>query len=206
MLYLKGSFNEPGRFFEFISAYAPWMENVLLCQTSRPPPAITRKKCTYWEPAERKKYLKILLVVLFAAVAAVGYFAITSGVLAEENPALQEHLITRINNERLAHNLPPVLIDNSLANQAERSSQEFRVSQLAYTSWTGLNAGQGADAFIYPKISWAVSSIGLESPLFDSWVTGNADFADDIMNRDYTRIGIGISSDGYNYYIVTQWQ
>ena len=56
------------------------------------------------------------------------------------------------------------------------------------------------------KISWAVASINLEPPLFDAWIAGNAAFHSEILNKEYTKMGTGISSDGYNYYIVTKWE
>ena len=43
-------------------------------------------------------------------------------------------------------------------------------------------------------------------PLFDTWIAEDADFQRDILNSGYRNLGIGIASDGYNYYIVTQWQ
>ncbi len=157
--------------------------------------------------ATRKiKYLKLMFVVLLAALAALAYFAMTSGILADENPAIPQHLITRINAERLAHNLPPVRTDDNLAQQAERKSQEIRISQMAYNSPSGLQSDHHTDGIVYPKISWAVANINLEPPLFDAWIAGDAGFQSDMVNKEYKKIGIGISSDGYNYYIVTKWE
>ena len=166
----------------------------------------SRKKIHVLGTSRKRKYLKVLLIVLLAALAGLAYFAVNSGILAEENPAIPQHLITRVNSERLAHNLPPVQNDGNLAYQAERRSQEIRISQIAYNFQSGQKSGENTDAFIYPKISWAVSNINLEPPLFDSWIAGDAGFQSDILNTEYKKIGIGISSDGYNYYIVTKWE
>ncbi|MEI7856243.1 MAG: CAP domain-containing protein [Methanomicrobiales archaeon] len=152
------------------------------------------------------KYLKILLIVLVAALAGVAFVAVNSGILADENPALLQHLLTRINTERLSHNLPLVREDAGLADQAERISQETRLSPRAYSSPTEQKTTGITDVFVYPKISWAVYSIGLEPPLFDAWVAEDKDFQQDLLNKGYKNIGIGISSDSYNYYIVTKWQ
>ena len=164
------------------------------------------KKIHVLGTSRKKKYLKVLFLVLLAALAGIACFAVSSGILADENPAIPQHLVTRINSERLAHNLPPVQNDASLASQAERRSGDLRVSQRAYTSQSGTQSADNTDAFVYPKIAWAVSSISLEPPLFDSWIADDPTFQQDILNKGYKNIGIGISSDGYNYYIVTKWQ
>jgi uncharacterized protein YkwD len=157
--------------------------------------------------ASRKiKYLKLMFVVLLAALAVIAYFAMTSGILSDENPAIPQHLLIRINSERLLHNLPPVQADSNLAQQAERKSQEIRISQMAYNSPSGLQSDHNTNGIVYPKISWAVANINLEPPLFDIWIAGDAGFQSDIVNKEYTKIGIGSSSDGYNYYIVTKWE
>lgn len=156
--------------------------------------------------SRKSKYLKVLLIVLIAVLAGLAYFAVSSGILAEENPAIPQHLITQINNKRLANNLPPVQNDDNLANLAERRSQEIRVSQMAYNAQSGTKSGERTDTFIYPKIAWAVSSISLEPPLFNTWITEDPNFKSDLLNKGYKNIGMGISSDGYNYYIVTIWQ
>jgi hypothetical protein len=166
-----------------------------------------RKKIHVPGTSRNKKYLKVLVLVLFAALAGLAYVAVNSGILADENPTIPQHLITRINSERLSHNLPPVQTDDvSLANQAERMSQETRVSPMAYNSPAGQKSGGITDVFIYPKISWAVSSINLEPPLFDSWIAEDKNFERNLLNKGYKNVGIGISSDSYNYYIVTKWQ
>jgi uncharacterized protein YkwD len=166
-----------------------------------------RKKIYVLGTSRNKKYLKVLVLVLFAALAGLAYIAVNSGILADENPTIPQHLITRINSERLSHNLPPVKTDDaSLANQAERMSQESRVSPMAFTSPSGQKSGEITDVLIYPKISWAVSSINLEPPLFDAWIAEDPNFQRDLLNRGYKNVGICISSDSYNYYIVTKWQ
>jgi hypothetical protein len=85
-------------------------------------------------------------------------------------------------------------------------SQETRISPMAYTSPAGQKSGGITDVFIYPKISWAVSSINLEPPLFDSWIAEDKNFERNLLNKGYKNVGIGISSDSYNYYLVTKWQ
>lgn len=167
---------------------------------------IRRKKIHVLGTSRKKKFLKILVLILFAAVVGLAYIAVNSGILADENPAISQQLITRINSERLSHNLPPLSTDASLAELAGRISLDTRVSPIAFHSPTGQKAGENTDVLIYPKISWAVSSINLEPSLFDSWRAEDPDFQRDILNSGYKNVGIGISSDSYNYYIVTKWQ
>jgi uncharacterized protein YkwD len=166
----------------------------------------SQKKAPVPGTNRKNTYLKGLFIVLLAVLAGIAFFAVNSGILAEENPAIPQHLITRINNERVAHNLSPVRIDNDLARRAERTSQEIRFSPIADNSPSGMQSDRGTNDIIYPKISWAVSSISLESPLFDTWIAEDKSFQSDILNKEYTNIGIGISNDGYNYHIVTKWK
>jgi uncharacterized protein YkwD len=165
-----------------------------------------RKKIHVLGTSRKKKYFTVLVIVLLAALAGVGYCAVTSGILAEENPAIPLHIITRINNERIAHNLPPVQVDDNLVEQAKRTSREILISRIAYNSQSSLRSDRGTDSVIYPKISWAVSTVHLEPPLFDSWIGSDKNFQSDILNKEYKKIGIGMSGDSYNYFIVTKWQ
>lgn len=167
---------------------------------------IRKKKIHVLGTRRNTKYLKVLLIVLVAALAGVAFVAVNSGILADENPAIPRHLISQINSERLSHNLPPVREDAGLALHAELISQETRLSPRAYNSPAEQKSTRVTDVFVYPKISWAVSSISLEPPLFNTWMTEDPAFLQELMNKEYKNIGIGISSDSYNYYIVTKWQ
>ena len=77
---------------------------------------------------------------------------------------------------------------------------------MAFYSPTGQKTGEITDILIYPKISWAVSSINLEPPLFHSKQADNPVFRREVLNSRHKNIGIGISRDSYNYYIVTKWE
>jgi hypothetical protein len=169
------------------------------------PASSHHKKIHVLGTSRKKKYLRILLLILLAAFVAIGYFAISSGILADENPEIPRHLISRINDERLARDLPPVQLSSTLSQDALVASQEIRVSPRAYVSGSKVSE-KGTDVFIYPKISWAMAGIGLEPMLFDAWKTNDAGFAADVLDKEAREVGIGISSDGYNYYIVTKWQ
>ncbi|MDO9325719.1 MAG: hypothetical protein Q7T80_12280 [Methanoregula sp.] len=156
--------------------------------------------------SRNKKYLNLLVLVLFASLAGIACVAVNSGILAEENLEIPRHLLTRINSERLSHNLPPVKTDPNLTDLAVRMSQDARVSPGSYTSPAVQKSTGITDVFIYPKLSWAVASISLEPPLFDALVAEDTAFQQNLLNKGYNKVGIGISSDSYNYYIVTKWQ
>ncbi|MHB8163466.1 MAG: CAP domain-containing protein [Methanoregula sp.] len=165
-----------------------------------------QKKIHVLGVSRKKKYLKVLIIILFAVFAALAWFTISSGILEDENPEISRHLIAWINTERAASSLPPVTISDTLAHEALLTSQEIRVSRTTYTSWQKTPADQDTDVFIYPKLSWAMSGIRLEPMLFDAWRTNDPGSVSQILNKDTKDVGIGVSSDGYNYYIVTKWQ
>ena len=165
-----------------------------------------QKKLHVLGVSRKKKYLKVLIIILCAVVAALAWFTLSLGILADENPEIPRHMIAWINTERAASSLPPVIISETLAHEALLASQEIRVSRTSYTSWQKTPADQETNVFIYPKLSWAMSGIGLEPMLFDAWRTSDSGSVSPVLDKDARDVGIGVSSDGYNYYIVTKWQ
>ena len=165
-----------------------------------------QKKIHVLGVSRKKIYLKVLIVILCAVFAVLAWFTISSGFLANENPEIPRHLVAWINTERAASSLPPVTLSDTLAHEALLASQEIRASRTSYTSWQKTPADQDTDFFIYPKLSWAISGIRLEPMLFDAWRTNEPGSVSHILDKDARDIGIGVSSDGYNYYIVTKWQ
>jgi hypothetical protein len=165
-----------------------------------------QKKTYVLGVSRKKKYLKVLIIILCAVFAALAWFTLSSGILADENPEIPRHLVAWINTERAASSLPAVTISDTLAHEALLASQEIRVSRTSYTTWQKTPADQDTDVFIYPKLSWAMSGVRLEPMLFDAWRTSVPGSVSPILDKDTRDVGIGVSSDGYNYYIVTKWQ
>jgi hypothetical protein len=154
---------------------------------------------------KRKKYLRVLLLLIVAAVVSGAYLVYSSGILADDNPRIPQQLIARINQERQANNLPAVQADDRLTNLALGTSRELRVSSLTYTTGTGAS-GDNTNVFVIPKVSWAISGYDAQQQMIDTLENEDRTFYDNIMNSQYRNIGIGVTGDGYNYYIAVKWQ
>jgi uncharacterized protein YkwD len=154
----------------------------------------------------KKKYLKIFLLVLLAGTALAAYYMYTSGLLADDNPLIPQQFLDRINLERQGAGLPPVQMDDQLNNLAVTRSQETKISPLTSASQSGAQGDTGTNIFVIPKISWAISAYDSQQQMFDTLEDNDNTFRTNILDRNFRRVGIGVSGDGYNYYIVTQWQ
>jgi uncharacterized protein YkwD len=154
----------------------------------------------------KKKYLKLFLMMLLAGVVIAAYFIYSSGVLADENPRIPHQFVDRINLERQANNLPPVQMDSHLNELAGKKSLEMKLSQISSTLQSNAQAGSGTNLFAIPKISWAISGYDAREDMFDTLENTDNTFRENILNSNFRLVGIGVSSDGYNYYIATNWQ
>jgi hypothetical protein len=153
----------------------------------------------------RKKYLVLFLLILLAASAGVAYYAYTSGLLAEDNPHIPQQMVARINIERQAHNLPPVQLSQGLTNDAIKVSREVRISPRGYQSGIASKGAERADIFVVPKISWAISDYDSQQQMFTTLENDDPLFRENILDSAYTSVGVGVTGDSYNYYIVTIW-
>jgi uncharacterized protein YkwD len=154
----------------------------------------------------KKKYLKLFLVMLLAGAAVTAYFVYTSGILADDNPRIPQQLVDRINLERQANNLPPVHMDDSLNNLAVKKSQELRSSPMTSGLQPTTQNGAGTNLFVIPKISWAISGYDSQQQMVDTLENSDNTFRSNLLNSNFRHVGVGVSGDGYNYYIVTNWQ
>ncbi len=136
----------------------------------------------------------------------MAYLISSSGILAEDNPRIAPQLADRINLERHANNLPPVQVDSGLSNIAHTKSQEVKISQLNYAQGVNPNLDAATNVLIIPKITWALSSNDLQQQMVDSLENKDSTFRKNVLNPKYRMIGIGVTSDNYNYYIVTKWK
>jgi len=165
-----------------------------------------RKKATPTFGTGRKmKYFKITLVLFLAGIIAGGYFLMNSGALADTTSAIPGQVLSHINSERKAANLPAVTWNQDQANRAVEQSSQVRVSPLAQASHTTENS-LTEDAYTYPRVSQALSAFSIQQPLFDSWSADQNAFRGDVLNPNFKTVGIGADSDGYNYYIVAVWK
>jgi len=154
----------------------------------------------------KKKYLVLFLVLILGAGIGIGYYAVSSGFLAEDNPHISEQIIARINYERVADNLPPVHLSQSLTDDAIKTSRDVRISPVVYRSRTSSTGVEGENIFVIPKISWAISGYDSQQQLFRTLEMDNPAFSENIKNPDYGSVGIGASGDSFNYYVVTSWE
>ena len=152
----------------------------------------------------RKKYLVLFLMILITVTAGLVYYAYSSGVMADDNPHIPRQMITRINLERQAGNLPPVQLSESLTADAIKTSRDVRISPMGYQSGPA-SKREGTNIIIIPKVSWAVSGFDSQQQLFTALESDNSPFRGNIVNPAYDSVGIGVSGDSYNYYIVTNW-
>jgi uncharacterized protein YkwD len=146
------------------------------------------------------------VLLLVAGTFGMAYLIYSSGILAEENPLIIPQLTGQINLERHAKNLPPVQVDSGLSSLAYTKSQEVKISQLNYAKGVNANLDATTNVLIVPKITWALSGNYVQQALADSLQNKDSAFSENVLNPKYRSIGIGVTSDGYNYYIVTKWK
>jgi len=149
----------------------------------------------------KKKYLKIFLLAVLVGVAGLAYVAWTSGIFADANPEIPRQLLERVNLERQTNNLGSFQNSEALAGAALAKSQDVRISPLAYSSGTA--GTDGTQIFVVSKISWAMSRFDPSQGLLDTFENTDNSFRDNVLNPSYHSMGIGVTSDAYNYYIVT---
>jgi len=154
----------------------------------------------------KKKYMKLLLVLLIAGVAGAAYLVSSSGILADGSSRIPEQMISRINLERQANNLAPVQLDDALAGRALATSREMKMSSLAHAPVGDSSADDATNMFVIPKISWAISGYDTQQQMFEALANDDPSFRASVLNGGYTNAGIGVTSDSYNYYIVVKWQ
>jgi hypothetical protein len=154
----------------------------------------------------RKKYLVLFFALIIAAVAGMAYHAYSSGILADENPRIPVQVLDRINLERQANNLDPVRPSDSLTYDATRISREVRTSPLIYRSGDNPASPGRTNIFVLPKISWAVPGYDSLQQVFIIPESGESAFLENIRDPSHHSVGIGVSGDSYNYYLVTTWE
>jgi hypothetical protein len=152
----------------------------------------------------KKKFLGVFILLLLAGAAGMAYVLYSSGILADDNPNIAPRLAGRINLERHANNLPPLQVDSALSNIADSKSKEVKISPLNYGQGSNTHPDETITVFIIPKVTWALSGNDFQQQIADS--LENSAFRKNVLNPQYRTIGIGVTSDSYNYFIVTKWK
>ena len=156
--------------------------------------------------SRKKKFLVITAIILLAGIGGMVYLVHTSGILAEDNPGIASRLATGINQERYASNLQPVVVDSSLSSLAYTRSREVKISSLNYVQGANRNPDGFTDVLIISKLSWVLSGNEFRQQILEPLENDNPAFRNNIQNPELRSIGIGVTSDNNNYYIVTQWK
>jgi hypothetical protein len=154
----------------------------------------------------RKKYLVLFFAIIIAAVAGIAYHAYSSGILADENPRIPGQVLDRINLERQANKLDPVQLSDSLTYDATRISREVRTSPLLYQSGDNPSRSRSTNIFVLPKISWAVPGYDTLQRVFTAPEGDDRGFLENVRDPSHNSVGIGVSGDSRNYYLVTTWE
>jgi hypothetical protein len=153
----------------------------------------------------RKKYLVLFLAFIIAAAAGIAYLVVSSGILSAENPRIPGEVLERINLERQAGSLDPVEPSDSLATEAARISREVRVSPLAYQSGNNPAVSGRTNIVVIPRIAFAIPGYDPYQQVFSpAGSSGNA-FRDNALDPSSGFVGIAVSGDSNNYYLVTKW-
>jgi hypothetical protein len=85
-------------------------------------------------------------------------------------------------------------------------SREVKISRGESAGLPGTKTVYRENIFIIPKLSWVLSNYNSRQQIFDDLENGENTFRANLLNTDTHSVGIGISGDWDNYYIVTRWQ
>ena len=151
----------------------------------------------------RKQYLRMVLILMLAAAAGVGYFVYSTGILADDNPRLQQDLLARINLERQANGLPVVQLNDAQTRAALATSRVAGVASLAPLPGTG--SGGATNLIAIPKFSWATAGADARQQILDTVENQDTGYRASILTGKFRTVGIGISGDMYNYYVAITW-
>jgi len=146
----------------------------------------------------------VTLFLLLAGMAGIAFILASAGMMAEAGPAVAGELASRINLERQSNALEPVRVDEGLSGLALATSRDAMIPAPAFLTSTGGGYGT-ANVFIIPKVSWALLGNDARQQIFDTMENNDGTFRANILNSDFRNVGIGVSSDGYNYYIAVEW-
>lgn len=157
------------------------------------------------KPKKKSDHFLLILLSIILLLAIIGWAVATVivPVFSEDNPKVSQKIFALMNNDRQLYNVPNAQWDYNLANQAlQRSVDLFISSNSPYQS----NPYDREDAFVISKFDWTRSYYFSPEYVLDSWRNGDNNFRQDLLNRDYSLVGVGVSSDWNNYYVVIKWQ
>lgn len=130
-------------------------------------------------------------------------------VLLPPDPVLLQEVYDRINTVRAYRGLPPYRWNAALTAAAQDQAQWLvGTHSRAHFRPDGSRPSQRAQAFGFPAVDWCCGenfymSIDATPELVVNWWVGSVNHVVNVMHRDFTDIGIGMSSDGYRTSYVT---
>ncbi|MFA6333278.1 MAG: CAP domain-containing protein [Methanoregula sp.] len=158
------------------------------------------------ETFRKRRFSGIALILLIAGTAGMVGLIAGSGIATDNNSRISDQLIARINLERLANNLEPVTVDAGLADRALAASTAALISSPVSSSGTDLPAtSPSTNLFVIPADSWPVAGPEARQQIFDTLENNVNAFRNNILSGQYTKAGIGVTSDGNNQYIAVTW-
>jgi len=110
-----------------------------------------------------------------------------------------DQIFNLINNDRHLFNIPSAQFDSTLTHDAIEISRNIPYNQIS-KPWDKF------DHFVISKKAWTQRYYSSPQYNFDIWTNTDMNFRNDVRNRDYNRVGVGVSSDSVNYYIVILWK
>ena len=152
---------------------------------------------------------KVLLIVICIITIMIlfmcGVYAYNSSSYSD-NPSVSDKIFFLINNDRHLFGVPSAQWDDSLSHEASTKSIELiATSKGGYINTPSLPWDR-KDTFIIPKSKWSENYYFSPQTIFDRWTNTDRNFRLDSLNRDYNQVGVGVSSDMNNYYVVILWQ
>ena len=129
--------------------------------------------------------------------------ATVSPTCATLNSALEEGLLTLINQERKSRGIPALTMNDKLSTAAVNHSQDMACNDfLGHSGSDGSNPGDRITAAGYDFSTWGENvAAGYTSPasVVNAWMSSSGHRAN-ILNPAFTEIGLGYSFNNTSYY------
>ena len=153
-----------------------------------------------------KRFHKLMLAITALAIAAMIMMPMAEAAAAGSTSSPESKMLQMINRDRASAGLKPLRVDSSLRAGALRHSQDMAANNfLSHTSPKNGTFAQRAKA---AKASVSAENISLNGSAerAHAGMMGSSAHRANIMNANYTRVGIGIvySAKKGGYYI-TEW-
>ena len=146
-------------------------------------------------------------ILLLMCVCAIGYCVYANDILDLEFPKVhtntcsfvQDKMFSMINEDRHLFNVPSAQLDYQISSDAISISENMPFLYI-------LKPWDRFDYFVIKKSEWSKRYYSSPQTIFDTWTNTDINFRNNVRNRDYNRVGVGVSEDSKNYYIVIKWK